>query len=105
MLPIQAIAIGRTLCGGTGRLQRADRRLQPFGEAATRVPTRSIPNFVVRATALFDHKFRTVAADLGHIKRVSDDRMRRILGVSPRRPEDAIIASAESMIRKSLAGR
>ncbi|MDJ0361865.1 hypothetical protein [Rhodococcus sp. H29-C3] len=76
-----------------------------FGEAATRVPTRSIPNFVVRATALYNLEFHTVAADLGYIKLVSDDKMRRILGVRPRSPEDAIIASAESMIRKSLAGR
>ena len=75
-----------------------------FGEAAKRVPTRTIPNVVVRLAALFNADFRPVAADLNYVKKVSNDRARRVLGLRPRSSEQAIIASAESMIAKSLVG-
>lgn len=73
-----------------------------LGDAARRVPTRTIPNAVVRIAALFSPEFRPVAADLNHVKKISDEKARRLLGWRPRTSEDAIIASAESMIAKSL---
>ncbi|MEV0382566.1 aldehyde reductase [Nonomuraea sp. NPDC050643] len=73
-----------------------------FGDAAKRVPTRSIPDVVVRLAALFKAEFKPVAADLGYVKRVSNEKARRLLGLQPRTPVEAIIASAESMIAKSL---
>jgi nucleoside-diphosphate-sugar epimerase len=75
-----------------------------FGAAAQRVPTRTIPNVVVRLAALFNAEFRPVAADLNYVKKVSTDRARRVLGLRLRTSEQAIIASAESMIAKSLVG-
>ncbi|TDD52351.1 aldehyde reductase [Nonomuraea terrae] len=73
-----------------------------LGDAARRVPTRTIPNVVVRIAALFSPEFRSVAADLNYVKKVSNEKARRVLGWQPRKSEDAIIASAESMIAKSL---
>ncbi|MFI7611056.1 SDR family oxidoreductase [Nonomuraea terrae] len=73
-----------------------------LGDAARRVPTRTIPNIVVRIAALFSPEFRPVAADLDHVKKVSTEKARRVLGWQPRKSEDAIIASAQSMIAKSL---
>jgi nucleoside-diphosphate-sugar epimerase len=73
-----------------------------LGDAAKRVPTRSIPNAVVRIAALFSQEFRPVVADLDYIKKVSSEKAHRILGLQPRKSEDAIIASAESMIAKGL---
>jgi nucleoside-diphosphate-sugar epimerase len=55
-----------------------------LGAAADRVPTRSIPNFVVRAAALFSPRFRSMVLDLGYRKRLSDAKARRILGWQPR---------------------
>jgi hypothetical protein len=75
-----------------------------FGEAAQRVPTRTIPNVAVRLADLFNAEFRPVAANLNYVKKVSNDRARRLLGLRPRTSEQAIIASAESMIAKSLVG-
>jgi hypothetical protein len=72
-----------------------------FGPAAARVPTRTIPNIVVRVAALFSAEFRPVAADLGFVKQVSHDKARRVLGL-PRTSEEAIIASAESLMAESL---
>lgn len=73
-----------------------------FGPAAAKVPTRTIPNLVVRVAALFSAEFRPVAADLGFVKQVSNEKARRVLGLQPRTSEEAIIASADSLIAKSL---
>ncbi|MFE6286446.1 SDR family oxidoreductase [Streptomyces sp. NPDC057877] len=73
-----------------------------LGDAAHRVPTRTIPNTVVRLAAVFSAEFRPVAADLDHVKKVSDDRARRVLGWHPRSPEEAIVACARSMLAQDL---
>ena len=73
-----------------------------FGDDAKRVPTRSIPNVVVRVAALFNDEFKPVAADLGYSKKVSGLRAADVLGVHPRSPQEAIIAAGESMIARSL---
>lgn len=73
-----------------------------LGPAASKVPTRTIPNLVVRVAALFSAEFRPVAADLGFVKQVSNEKARRVLGLQPRTSEEAVIASAESLIAKSL---
>ncbi|PRY32413.1 SDR family oxidoreductase [Umezawaea tangerina] len=73
-----------------------------FGDAAKRVPSRSIPNVVVRLASLFGKEFRSIVPDLDHVKKVSNEKARRVLRWEPRESEDAIVASAESLIRKSL---
>ncbi|MFE7036137.1 SDR family oxidoreductase [Streptomyces sp. NPDC057621] len=73
-----------------------------LGDAAKHVPTRSIPNAVVRLSALFKAEFKPVAADLGYVKRVSNEKARTLLGLRPRTSREAIVAAAESMIAKSL---
>ncbi|HEY4267880.1 MAG TPA: aldehyde reductase [Galbitalea sp.] len=73
-----------------------------LGMAAGRVPTRTIPNLVVRVGALFSAEFRPVVPDLGYAKRVSNEKARRVLGWQPRPAEDAVIAAGESMVRKHL---
>lgn len=74
-----------------------------LGDKASMVPTRSIPNVVVRASALFLDEFKSVAADLGYVKRVSPDKTRRILGIEPRPAREAIIAAGTSIINRGLA--
>ncbi|GLZ27942.1 dihydroflavonol-4-reductase [Lentzea sp. NBRC 105346] len=73
-----------------------------LGDAAKRVPTRTIPDFVVRLVARFNADLRPVAADLGFVKKVSSDKARRVLGWQPRPSQEAVIAAGQSMIRKSL---
>ncbi|MGI5191632.1 NAD-dependent epimerase/dehydratase family protein [Promicromonospora sp. CA-289599] len=74
-----------------------------LGVQASKVPTRSIPNFVVRLTALFQDEYKSVAADLGYIKRVSNDKTRTLLGITPRPAREAIVAAGRSMIARGLA--
>lgn len=72
------------------------------GLAAARVPTRSIPDIVVRAMALFNAELRVFAPDLGFAKKTSNEKAHRLLGWTPRPPQEAITAAAESMISRGL---
>lgn len=74
-----------------------------LGGAAQQVPTRSIPDLVVRLGALFSPSMRSVVGGLGYVKRVSDDKLRSVLGVAPRPAREAIVASGESLVAKGLA--
>jgi nucleoside-diphosphate-sugar epimerase len=73
-----------------------------FGEKARHVPKRSIPNFILRIAALFDHTVRELVPDLGYARKMSSEKAQRVLGWQPRKPEVAIIETAESMIKKGL---
>ncbi|MCU1422518.1 MAG: Cholesterol dehydrogenase [Microbacteriaceae bacterium] len=73
-----------------------------LGAAAHRVPTRNIPNLVIRIGALFSPQYRPIAPDLGYSKKTSNEKARRVLGWEPRPAEDAIAAAGESMVRKHL---
>jgi nucleoside-diphosphate-sugar epimerase len=73
-----------------------------LGDEAKRVPSRSIPDVVVRIAALFNKEFRPAVADLGFARKMTSDKAHRVLGWQSRRPEDAIIAAAESLIEKAL---
>ena len=75
---------------------------EDLGEAARRVPTRSVPDLVVRVAARFSAEFRPVAADLGFVKVVSTDRARRLLDFRPRPPEGAVLAAARSLLARDL---
>ncbi len=74
-----------------------------LGDAAARVATRAIPNLVVRTMALFKAELRPFLHDLGYAKRSSNARARQLLGWTPRAPEEAIIATAQSMVRNGVA--
>ena len=73
-----------------------------MGEAARRVPTRVLPDWVVRLVALFDGGVRQLVRELGKIKNASNEKARRVLGWTPRSREDALVATAESLLRLGL---
>ena len=73
-----------------------------MGNAAKRVPTREIPNWVVRLVALRDPAVKSILPELGQIKQVSNEKAKRVLGWQPRSNEEVIVASAESLIRLGL---
>jgi nucleoside-diphosphate-sugar epimerase len=70
-----------------------------MGEAAARVPTRVLPDFVVRLAALFDPAIAQIIPELGKFKRITNAKARRVLGWAPRSNEEAIVATAESLLR------
>ena len=75
---------------------------QRMGAAARRVPTRELPNFVVRIAALFDPAIKQILPELGIVKNATSEKAQRVLGWAPRSREDAIVATAESLQRLGL---
>jgi nucleoside-diphosphate-sugar epimerase len=73
-----------------------------MGDAAKRVPTREIPNWLVHLVAMRDTAVKAIIPELGQIKHVTNEKAKRVLGWTPRSNEEAIVASAESLIRLGL---
>jgi nucleoside-diphosphate-sugar epimerase len=73
-----------------------------LGVAARRVPTRQLPDWLVRLAALADPSIRQILPELGKIKNASHAKASRLLGWQPRSSEDAIVATAESLMRLRL---
>ncbi len=65
---------------------------------AGKIPSRRLPNWVVRLAALFDPAVRRGLFEIDKARPVSSDKAKRELGWSPRPAEDAIVATAESLI-------
>jgi nucleoside-diphosphate-sugar epimerase len=73
-----------------------------LGEAAGKVPTRQLPNWLVRLAALRDPAVKQILPELGKQKNGSNEKARRVLGWAPRSNEEAIVATAESLLRFGL---
>lgn len=76
-----------------------------LGDAARKVPTRELPDWLVKLVAMFDATVRQIVPDLGKYKNASGDKTRRVLGWLPRSNEDALVATAESLLRLGLLKR
>jgi nucleoside-diphosphate-sugar epimerase len=68
-----------------------------LGAAAARVPTRELPDWLVRLVAAFDPAVRQIIPELGKRKNATGEKARRLLGWAPRSNEEAIISSAKSL--------
>jgi nucleoside-diphosphate-sugar epimerase len=73
-----------------------------LGDDARRVPVKEIPNFVVRLVALGDPAARQLIPELGKFKNGTNEKARRVLGWQPRSREDAVVATAESLVALGL---
>ena len=73
-----------------------------MGAAARRVPRHQLPNWVVRLAALRDPAVRQILPELGKKKNATNEKARRVLGWAPRSNEEAIVGTAESMLRLGL---
>ncbi|MCK9686773.1 SDR family oxidoreductase [Scleromatobacter humisilvae] len=76
-----------------------------LGDAARRVPTRELPDWLVRTVALVDKSAGQIVPELGKRKNATSEKARRTLGWSPRSAEDALVATAESLARLGLLKR
>jgi nucleoside-diphosphate-sugar epimerase len=72
------------------------------GAAAKRVPTREIPNWLVRLAALRDPAVKQILPELGKFKNATNEKAKRVLGWAPRSNEESIVATAESLVRLGL---
>jgi len=70
--------------------------------ASKKVTTRQLPSFLLRIVAFFDQEIATVAPILGKKGDSTSEKARRILGWEPMSKEDALVATAESLIKLGL---
>lgn len=73
-----------------------------MGPTGRRVPVREIPDWLVRLFALIDPVARQVLPELGKTKNATSAKARNVLGWTPRSREDALVATAESLVRLGL---
>jgi dihydroflavonol-4-reductase len=73
-----------------------------LGDNAKKVPTKEVPNWIIKISALFNPSLRMIATLLGKYAEVSGEKAQKLLGWSPGTNEDAIVATAESMLKLGL---
>jgi nucleoside-diphosphate-sugar epimerase len=76
-----------------------------MGASAKKVPTWELPNWLVRLGAFRDPAVRLILPELGKVKNGTSEKAKRTLGWTPRSREEAIIATAESLVRLGLLKR
>lgn len=74
-----------------------------LGDAAAKVPTRKVPDFVVRLSALFDRQLAGISYNLSKKRDYSSAKAQSLLGWKPRAIEETIIDCAKSLIAAGAA--
>lgn len=69
-----------------------------LGEQARKVPLRQVPDWLMRLAALVNSTAKQGVSEVGKIKNASSDKARNILGWTPRSRDEAIIATAKSLL-------
>jgi hypothetical protein len=62
------------------------------------VPTRQIPDFLVRLSAIRDRSLRSITVSLGRRNRHTTEKAQRVLGWTPRPAAETVLACARSLI-------
>jgi len=73
-----------------------------LGAAADKVSTKKLPDWVVRMIAPFNRVSRNIAPMLNRYRDASNQKARDMLGWNPRSNEEAILASANSLLKYNL---
>jgi nucleoside-diphosphate-sugar epimerase len=73
-----------------------------LGTAAARVPTREMPDWILRIVGLFDSTVRQIVPELGNHKDATSAKAQQMLGWKPLTAEESILATAESLIELGL---
>jgi nucleoside-diphosphate-sugar epimerase len=73
-----------------------------LGDAAAKVPTRKVPDLVLRIVGLFDKELASVTPSLGHKHDNSSAKAQSVLGWKPRPLEETILDCARSLIAEGV---
>jgi nucleoside-diphosphate-sugar epimerase len=74
---------------------------EKLGARAAKVPTRALPDFVLRLASIFDPALRNVTPELGRQLRFSSAKAQRVLGWVPRAGTQTVVDCAESLIARN----
>lgn len=72
---------------------------EAFPDRASKIPQITMPDFIVRLGALFSGDMKTIAVELGKRLFSSSEKVRKVLGRDLIAGDEAIRASAETLIR------
>lgn len=73
-----------------------------LGSTAKKVSTKALPDFMIKFMAIFKKDLRMPATFLGQNTACSNAKAKKLLGWQPRPAEEAIVATAKSMIELGL---
>lgn len=73
-----------------------------MGPVARRVRTRELPNRLVKLVSLRDPAVKQIVPELGKKRNGTNAKARRLLGWNPRPNEEALVATAESLVDLGL---
>jgi dihydroflavonol-4-reductase len=69
-----------------------------MGDSAKKVPRFQMPDWLLRIAAARRPELRQIIPQLGKVKSATNEKARRVLGWNPRSNEEAIVATAESLL-------
>jgi nucleoside-diphosphate-sugar epimerase len=87
---------------GTPMLEVALALKKHLGGAARRVPTRQLPDVLVRLGAVFDASLRQVTPSLGKVNRATSEKAQRVLGWKPIGVEESVADTGRSLLELGL---
>lgn len=73
-----------------------------MGPAARRVKLRELPNWLVKLVSLRDPAVKQIVPELGKKRNGTNAKARKLLGWNPRSNEEALVATAESLVKLGL---
>jgi dihydroflavonol-4-reductase len=73
-----------------------------LGDQARRVPTRKMPNWLLRAMALLRPELKQLVAELGNVRSGDSRHAMQTLGWTMRPPEDALLATARDLAARGI---
>ena len=76
-----------------------------LGEDAGKVPTRTLPDLLVRFAAFFNPLVKAVVGELGSVRNMDASHAREVLGWVPRPAEESIVDTARSLIELGIVKR
>ena len=76
-----------------------------LGEDARKVPTRMLPDLLVRFAALFDPMVKAVVGELGSVRNMDASHARAVLGWVARPAQESIVDTARSLIELGIVKR
>ena len=73
-----------------------------LGDRATKVPTRKMPDWLLKLFAIVRPELKQLVAELGNVRGGDSSHAMRTLGWTMRPPEEAILATAHSLIEREI---
>jgi nucleoside-diphosphate-sugar epimerase len=71
-------------------------------EKANKLPTKQLPNWLVRTVGFFDPSVRQLVSQLGDVKNCSNEKAKALLGWTPRSTVETILDTVDSLVEHNI---